>query len=210
MCSEHNGTDRKNSILTAAEEVFGDCGYAATTMEAVAEKAGISKGSIYNYFQHKQDLFQSVFERSFNDLEAQGRAILDSPATAVEKIANLVDFWFKRLQHHKPISQLVLEFWATAARQGDAGDLTKLLREHADAWRQTLAGVLAKGIEAGEFGKLNPVVAASLMMSILHGIEVQAMLDVGLAVDGSFIESLKGAILAALKAGTGIRKEVRP
>lgn len=201
MASDVNGSDRKASILSAAEEVFGDCGYAATTMEAVADKTGISKGSIYNYFHNKQDLFKSVFDRSFHEMEAQNLQILDSATTATRKIEALVDFWFQRLARHTYMGRLILEFWATAARQGEAGELAKMLREMIGLWRGRLGAVLTQGIEAGEFGDSSPSVSASLIMSILNGIEVQAILELGLNVDQELVEALKRAILAALRAG---------
>ena len=52
---------KHDAILAAAEKVFNGSGYAATTMEMVAVEAGISKGSLYNYFQSKEDLFKQVF-----------------------------------------------------------------------------------------------------------------------------------------------------
>ena len=189
--------------------VFGDCGYAATTMEAVAEKAGISKGSIYNYFQNKKDLFKSVFLRSVTELEAQSRHILESKKPAVQRIDDLIEFWFNRLSYHKHIGQLVLECWATAARQDEAGDLAVMPKDQFGVWRDQLSAVLRQGVEAGEFGQVNPAVASSLMLAILNGVEVQLMLDVGLVVDVEFIEALKRAIVSALRAGAGapVRRE---
>jgi AcrR family transcriptional regulator len=203
MASDSNGNERRASILSAAEMVFGECGYSATTMEAVAEKAGISKGSIYNYFQSKEELFKHVFLCSFQDAEDRSQTIMESSQPVSQKIHALVDFWFERLTDHKHIGQLLLEFWATAARQDGAGDLAKMLKELIGSLRDRLAGVLTKGVDSGEFGSMNPQVAAWLIMAILHGIEVQVILNIGLAIDSEFVNALKGAILAALKAGPG-------
>jgi AcrR family transcriptional regulator len=74
--SSENQLGRRQSILAAAEKVFGDCGYAATTMEAVADKAGISKGSIYNYFKNKHDLFKSLFTGAFQIVQDESLAVL--------------------------------------------------------------------------------------------------------------------------------------
>ena len=52
---------RREEILAAAEKVFEANGYAAATIDAVAAAAGVAKGSIYNYFKSKQDLFTQLF-----------------------------------------------------------------------------------------------------------------------------------------------------
>ena len=189
--------ERKTAILTAAEQVFSECGYAATTMEAVAEKAGISKGNIYNYFQNKQDLFQHVFARSFVLYEKAALEVL-------QRLERFLDFWFGRLGYYQQIGRLVLECWATAARQGGSGSLSKGLAALYAQWRGRIAELVAEGVRTGEFSPhADPNVAATMILSILNGIEVQCIVDIGLAVDGPFIAALKQGLLAGLKAAVG-------
>lgn len=45
-----------------ARELFTEPGYSRTPIEAVAERAGVTKGALYHHFQNKRDLFQAVFE----------------------------------------------------------------------------------------------------------------------------------------------------
>ncbi len=54
------GTRRE--ILRVAKELFGDRGYEATSLDDVAEHAGVTKGAVYHHFSGKRDLFQAVFE----------------------------------------------------------------------------------------------------------------------------------------------------
>jgi len=200
--SVENQAQRRDVILLAAEGVFGDCGYSATTMEAVADKAGISKGSIYNYFQNKQDLFQHLFARAFSEYEAEAVEVLGADNSAGSKIETLLEFWFRRLNKYQHLARLVLEFWATAARQQQAGGLADTLREMYAQWRSRLAALLSEGVASGEFAAdLKPHIAASLIMAILDGIEVQSLLDIGLVIDEEFVTGLKHAVLAGLKGG---------
>ena len=53
----------REAILTAALEVFGKTGFAEGTTAAVAERAGVSKGLIFNYFPSKEDLLQALVEK---------------------------------------------------------------------------------------------------------------------------------------------------
>ena len=61
MSNNPGKPDRRQAIIAAAQEAFDAHGYAATTIDEVAAKAGISKGNIYNYFRSKEELFEQVF-----------------------------------------------------------------------------------------------------------------------------------------------------
>ena len=51
---------RPEEIISAALEVFADRGFAATTLEDIARKAGVTKGTIYLYFENKEALFKAL------------------------------------------------------------------------------------------------------------------------------------------------------
>ncbi len=194
-----NGSGRRQAILDAAEKVFGACGYSATTMEAVADAAGISKGSVYNYFKSKDDLFESLLEQVVIYHKQASREFLTGPGPASEKMEKLLDYYFQRFAEFRPMLRLVMEFWATAARQQQEGELSRMLREQYVSWRQEVMTVLEAGVAAGEFSaNIRPQVAASLILAELDGIQVQSMFDIGLNVNEELVDGLKSAILASL------------
>ena len=53
----------RSQLLDAAEEVFGKKGFHETTLKEIAELAEFSVGSVYSFFQNKDDLFQQIFVR---------------------------------------------------------------------------------------------------------------------------------------------------
>lgn len=57
-----DSSDKYQQILNAAEKVFGQNGYAKATVEAIADEAGVGKGTVYLYFKNKEDVFLSVIE----------------------------------------------------------------------------------------------------------------------------------------------------
>jgi AcrR family transcriptional regulator len=195
---------KRQAILAAAESVFDARGYAAATMDAVAEEAGIAKGSIYNYFRSKQDLFFQVFARVVSGAEAEVDGLLAGAATPSEKLQRLLGFWSQRLGYHTRIGRLVLECWANAAREDQHGRLAASFREMHARWRGILADILAEGASSGEFDpEFDTPVGASLILAVLDGIEIQSILDVGLTVDETFLAALNRAIMLGLKAAPG-------
>src|SRR5439155_7362227 len=66
---------RPEEILTAALEVFADRGFAATKLEDVARRAGVTKGTIYLYFDSKEALFKALIRETIVPVIAQGEAL---------------------------------------------------------------------------------------------------------------------------------------
>ena len=195
-----NIADRRAAILAAAEAVFAACGYAATTVEAVAAKAGIAKGSVYNYFESKEALFEQVFVKAVSLLEADALGILSEPISASERLSRFLDYRCERLKDSRHIGRLVLEFWATAARE-QQGALATTLREMFARWRKRIAELLVEGVDNGEFTlQFEPPFGAALLLALLDGIEVESLLGFGPELDEQYRAALKGSVLAALTA----------
>jgi len=55
--------DRRDAIIAIAQQVFAENGYAGTSMSLIAARVGGSKGTLYNYFKSKEELFVAVVER---------------------------------------------------------------------------------------------------------------------------------------------------
>ena len=58
---------RKTQILLAALACFSDGGYTRTTMDEIVRQAGLSKGSIYTYFDSKKSLYLTLLEKLLSD-----------------------------------------------------------------------------------------------------------------------------------------------
>lgn len=69
--------DREDAILAVAQSHFLEHGYAATTMSAIAATLGGSKGTLWNYFPNKEDLFSAVLRRATAAYHARLARILD-------------------------------------------------------------------------------------------------------------------------------------
>src|SRR3954453_7999899 len=58
----------KAAIVRAAKRIFGDRGFAATTVDEIAGSARVAKGAVYHHFKTKEDLFGAVFDQVSRDL----------------------------------------------------------------------------------------------------------------------------------------------
>jgi AcrR family transcriptional regulator len=76
---ERENENRRNEIIQAAEKIFISRGFTKATMKRIAEEAGFAKGTVYNYFENKEDLYLAVGSRSVQKLnEFYKKAILNS------------------------------------------------------------------------------------------------------------------------------------
>src|SRR5882672_11091549 len=68
---EAQGDATRLALLSAARELFGDSGYAATSIEEVAASANVTKGAVYHHFGGKANLFQAVYEQVMREVSDQ-------------------------------------------------------------------------------------------------------------------------------------------
>ena len=77
-------------ILDCAQEALREHGYKGMTMDDLASRAGIGKGTLYLYFESKEDVALSVFDRNNDRLQAKLRAILKTGGTAASRLRSMI------------------------------------------------------------------------------------------------------------------------
>jgi AcrR family transcriptional regulator len=124
----------KAAIIEAALSLFRESGYEATTMRAIARRAGVSTGNAYYYFGSKEELIQEFYARNTAEHAAASRAVLDTerafPARLRGTLRALIDvlnpyheFAAKYFKHAAEPSNPLSPFSAesSAARDGSIG-----------------------------------------------------------------------------------------
>jgi AcrR family transcriptional regulator len=76
---------RLNEILDAAETLFVQKGYDATTVNDILDKVEIGKGTFYHYFKSKEDVMDGVIRRMVESVSDQANAIADNPKLTVNE-----------------------------------------------------------------------------------------------------------------------------
>ena len=172
-------------LLDAAEEVFGQKGFHETTLKEIAELAEFSVGSVYSFFENKDDLFRQIFVRRGDEFMPQLREVLaDDTASPVEQLHRLVDFeigWFRSNRHfgrlflrHSSATMLSMDRDADAAV---AANYEESMGLQADLFR--------RGQAAGVFRSGDPVVLARLFSGIISAYQALDPAVVSDAPDGA-------------------------
>jgi AcrR family transcriptional regulator len=155
--------DRPHQIIKAALEVFGECGLANARLQDIAERAGVSKGTIYLYFPNKEELFREmVRQTAIAAIERAEQAVV-SGTPGNQLLAFMRGYWaFVRSPVFITIYRLVL------GELHQFPDLAKFYANEVVARGQRLlSGIISRGIEAGEFREIDPMVAARMLVAII-------------------------------------------
>ena len=169
--------DKRARILEAAMEVCRRSGVHAARMEEVAARAKVSKGTLYRYFESKEDLFLATIIASYEvGLQAVRPAAHLSPRAALEAVfAGLVDV----LIAVTPRAQVHYQAWGVVAGTPEHEErLHGFLRGfHADRDRE-FVGLIRAGQEAGEFrADADAETVAAGMSALLSGFIYRSAFD---------------------------------
>lgn len=185
--AELRGTARAR-ILDAALAEFHDRGYAGTSLQAVAKRAGLTKGAVYWSFRDKQDLFLAlVHERLDIPAEALMRLTADAPSNV--ETAPLVSQGMAELVRTQPaVLLLMFEHWAMAARDPQ-------LRPDFARRQSDLHSAMARALEARHATTGVPLTypaerLATAILCLAGGIAMEAMVEPAAAPDELFGEIL--------------------
>jgi len=80
-------TETRAAIIRAAKRLFGDRGFAATTMDDVASAAKVAKGAVYHHFKTKEAVFEAVFEATSRELVAEVDRVARAETDALAAMA---------------------------------------------------------------------------------------------------------------------------
>src|SRR5262245_24809918 len=117
---------RPEEIVSAALDLFVERGFAATRLEEVARRAGVSKGTTYLDFESKETLFQAVVRRALVPTLEEGEALLAShEGSSSDLLAKLIRTWWERTGVSKSSGILKL----VIAESANFPDITRIYHE---------------------------------------------------------------------------------
>jgi AcrR family transcriptional regulator len=139
---------RPAEILAAALASFAERGFAASRLDDVAHRAGVTKGTLYLYFPNKAELFKAVVNQAVVPNLERGEALLDHvDQSAAGLLERLMRGWAELA--HSPAGAIPK---IVVSEAGNFPDLARFYREAVvDRGMALLRRVLRLGVERGEF-----------------------------------------------------------
>jgi len=163
----------RERIVDAALRVFAEKGYHEATMEDVADRLGVSEGTIYLYFKSKRDLFKAISDLGEHDVAE----VLSSAMRSDDPVKSFFDLATDVYEQYEPLSGLIVELLAEASRDAS---LRKMVRDNFDEDRETIHKFLMQLKKRGRIGAETEMNSVSMaILSIFYGYAITRLLGVG-------------------------------
>ena len=163
-------------IVKHAADVFSQAGYHASKIQEIATAAGIGKGTIYEYFRTKEQLFLAVYDAWMSEFEQIIRTRIDSAEDALTKVDAIRDSAVEFYESRAMQAPLLLEFWAHALRTDNPAFLARI-NQTREFLRSTGTKLTKELVQAGWFRDVDERAFATLESGISDGIFLAWVLD---------------------------------
>lgn len=162
---------RRKQILDIALEKIDAQGFQNTTIQEIANQAGISKGVIYYHFKGKQELIGSIWTALIDELFEFRRKRVETKKTAHEKLIAYVETNFKFLKNN--FNKFIALFRVGIDFGADPSRSNPWSHEGNKRCFEYLAGILTEGQKTGEFREFDPGISAPIIQAAIDGLMIQ-------------------------------------
>ena len=161
---------RPAELMAAALELFVEKGFAGTRLEDVSARAGVSKGTLYLYFDSKEALFKAVIQEGIVPVLEEGAGLVEAfQGSSADLLRALIREWWQRIGNTPlaGVPKLMIS---------EAGNLPELAAYYNDTviirGRELLRRILQRGIARGEFRAVDvetaiDVIFAPVLMMVI-------------------------------------------
>lgn len=156
---------RRHEVFHSAAALILKQGFAGTSMQEIADAAGVGKSTLYDYFPTKDHVLLFVFEEQLDALQEQAKGILAQDIAVEEKLTKIIyaqlDFLLDNKSFFIEISMQVMQL-------GQAAQKGVMKRRY--VYQDLLRGLLEQGVQEGVFRSINTRLAARALLSIMEAL----------------------------------------
>lgn len=165
--------DSREEILQAAAELFMAYGYTATSIDAVAERLGATKGRIYHHWRSKSDLYFDVQVAAMTRVTEAVEPIARRPGRAAERLAAMALCHAQILLNELPMQKVAVQglerhLLGSASGQAPAAKRLRAVVQLRDDYERLFAEVIDDGVREGDFIDLPPRLATKPFFGVLN------------------------------------------
>ena len=144
------------ALLESALDLFGNKGFAGTSLDEITSRAGVTKGAFYHHFQSKEDLLRLIHDE-FVDYELVAmRRTLASTNDPAEQLVELLREFMRSVELYRDNVRVFFQ-----ERRYLTGDRFAAVKAKRDEFDQMFYGVIRRGVEQGMFRRdIDPRVAS--------------------------------------------------
>lgn len=206
--TKEEALETRNRLLDAAEDVFYRDGYARTTLDAVAEAAGMTRGAVYWHFKNKSDLFNAMCDRVRLPMEELADAVHEGgPEDPLEHMRKICVFFLTECERN-PHLRKVMDILFRKTEFVDASDLM-YIRQHEAALRgrERITRTLSLAVKARHLSPETDIrMAAIIVQASLEGILMNWLIAPDYFSLADEAERLVEACISTVRNAASLRK----
>jgi AcrR family transcriptional regulator len=161
----------KGLIFQEAAKVFSQKGYAAATVDEIAQNAGIAKGTIYYHFKGKRELFEFLIEDGIDALLASIQEMLATTEDPVEQIRGVIGVQLDFFQKSQDFCVLLF-----SEILGPASKWKEYLTKFREKYLALLTGPIERGQRLGKIRKVEPTIIIQCLLGAVSNIALDSLL----------------------------------
>lgn len=158
---------RRNEILDAATRLFANKGYHGTSMNEIAKEAEFSTGSLYNFFQNKEELYFSLLQEKIGALEKKANKVYEGEAPLEEKLRLYVDTVLGFFEKERDFFRIFVEQRSTFETSAK-GKFSDVIHESYQRYLGNMVKLMEKGVTEGLLKPFHPGELALSFIGILN------------------------------------------
>lgn len=163
--------NRKNAILKAARRLFFENGFRPVTVESIAKKAELSKGSIYLYFKSKEEIYTNILLSDIDKFQENFKDLLHNSASASEAITKFAIIYVDLFLNDRELFRILMTFMLHTNVMNLPDDLNNHIIKSTNRNINTIEEIFSYGIERGEFPHtMNLRLSRNALWGLLNGI----------------------------------------
>ena len=177
--NEKRKEKKKRIIIQAAADIFAKKGYSGAAVSDIASQADIGKGTIYEYFDSKEDLFFAVFKWYSEKTGAAATVSISAlGGSATQRLEALNKSLMGLWDEIRDVFALAMEFWAASSSALMRQRFQAAFKQLYQDFRSIVSALIHDGIKRGEFREdVNPEAVAAALVGTWDAMFLQAWFD---------------------------------
>lgn len=158
--TEDEAVTRRHEIFHKVVNVFLKQGFHETSMQEIAQAAGLGKSTLYDYFKTKDEILIYFFEDQLSDLTDEAQKIALQNLSADKRLRQIMEKYLESLQANKNLFLKLMQEAQCLKPEGQ-----KQVQEKRYAYQDLVRALIDEGIREGAFRSVNSLLAARLLIS---------------------------------------------
>ena len=158
---------RRKEIALATLEIFSEKGFEATSMSQIAKLAGIGKGTIYEYFESKEELILSAIKAWVETVQSEVEKQIEGIGDPVERLRRYAHSSMTAFASDKRVIRLFMAMFEIVLRDEESYSQSDLIRETMQGFCRTIADIIRDGVSQGTFRPEVSVDAEKIAVNLL-------------------------------------------